>query len=340
MKKVLIIAEAGVNHNGDIKLAKKLVDIAKNANADIVKFQTWITEDIMDTSAPKAVYQTANDGEGNQYDMAKKLELSFEQFREIKKYCDQKNIIFLSTPDEKKSLNFLVDELKMDLIKVGSGEITNIPFLRDIGRKGKKVILSTGMATMDEVTKAYNTLLQAGAKTVSILHCTSDYPATLDSVNLTAMNSMGKCFETEMGYSDHTLGFEVSIAAVALGAKIIEKHFTIDKNLPGPDHKASLDPDELKTFVQLIRNTEKALEGSGQKAPQPCELAIREVVLKGIYINCDLSPGDILKEEHMLYKRPVGQIPAGEFDRVVNQKVKKSITQGSPLKWDDLDLKS
>lgn len=339
MKKVLIIAEAGVNHNGDIQLAKKLVDIAKAANADYVKFQTWITEDIMDKLAPKAAYQTENDGEGSQYDMAKKLELSFDVFEEIKKYCDHVGINFLSTPDEKRSLDFLVDELKMEIIKVGSGEITNIPFLRNIGKKRKKVILSTGMATMEEVHTAYQTLINSGAVTVSILHCTSDYPAALHSINLFAMQDLEKTFNTEIGYSDHTLGFEVSIAAVALGAKIIEKHFTIDKNLPGPDHKASLDPHELKTFVQLIRQTEIALQGDGKKHPQPCEIAIRDVVLKGIYINLDLNAGDILKEEHMLYKRPIGQIPVGKFDQVVNQKVKRKITKGSPLQWDDLDIK-
>ena len=335
--KVLIIAEAGVNHNGDIKLAKKLIDIGAAAEVDYVKFQTWITEEIVDIHAPKAAYQIENDGaETSQYEMLKQLELSFEDFRILNDYAKSKNINFLSTPDDFKSLNFLIDELKLPIIKVGSGEITNIPFLRKIGKKNKAIILSTGMSSIGEVEKAYYTLIEAGAKSVALLHCTSNYPASLDSINLKAMNTLEKVFNTTVGYSDHTEGIEISLAAVAMGAQIIEKHFTISKEMEGPDHKASLDPTELKELVRQIRNIEKALKGDGTKIPHSSEIETKKIVQRGIFLNKNINEGDILTDEHLIMKRPVKNLSALDYDLVIGQIVNKNLLKGESLKMSDI----
>ncbi|MCE9538064.1 MAG: N-acetylneuraminate synthase [Bacteroidetes bacterium] len=339
MNKVIIIAEAGVNHNGDINLAKKLIDIASGAGVDYVKFQTWITEELIDKSAPKAEYQKLNDGEAtSQYEMLKALELSFGQFRELKSYCDKKNVGFLSTPDEEKSLDFLVDDLGVELIKVGSGEVTNIPYLRKIGNKKKDVILSTGMSNLGDVELAYNTLLDAGAKNVALLHCTSNYPAPYNSVNLKAMLTLREAFKTDVGYSDHTEGIAVSLAAVALGATIIEKHFTIDKTLPGPDHKASMDPNELKALVVEIRNIEMALSGNGKKEIQISEKEIKSVVTKGIYLLYDIKEGEIITENMLVCRRPAKFIASNQFDLIVGKKVSRNINKGNSLKLSDIDF--
>lgn len=335
---MIVIAEAGVNHNGDISLAKKLIDAAVNAGADYVKFQTWITDEIVSVDAPKAEYQIKNDGDSSQYEMLKKLELSFENFRELKIYAESKQIKFLSTPDDFQSLDFLADELDLDILKVGSGEITNIPFLRRIGSKRKDVILSTGMSCLGEVELAYNTLLDSGAKSVAILHCTSNYPASYASVNLKAMLTLEQAFKTVVGYSDHTVGNEISIAAVALGAQIIEKHFTIDKVLPGPDHKASIDPAELAELVKQIRNTEKALAGSGKKEIDPSEVETKKVVTKGIYVNRKMGIGDVITADVISLKRPATFIPANMYDLVLNKKVSADLQAGAPLKWDQINF--
>lgn len=339
MNKVMIIAEAGVNHNGDINLAKNLIDVAAEAKVDIVKFQTWVTEELMDYDTPKAAYQNQNDPESeNQFQMAKKLELSFGDFKELKSYCEKMNIKFLSTPDEEKSLDFLVDELKMDLIKVGSGEVTNIPFLKKVGAKKTRVILSTGMSTIGEVEVAYETLLKSGAKSVSLLHCTSEYPAPLDQVNLKAINTLKSVFPTVIGYSDHTLGIEISLAATAMGAQIIEKHFTLDKTLPGPDHKASLDPNELKLLVQGIRNIELALSGTGEKKPTKSELETKKVVQKGVFLKRALKKGEKLIEDNLTTKRPMKGIPASSFDLILNKTVNKDLNEGIPLNFSDINF--
>ncbi len=337
MKNVIIIAEAGVNHNGDMNLARELIRAAAKCGVDFVKFQTWVTDELIDTNAPKASYQLTNDGsETNQYDMLKRLELSFEDFRNLKKYADEIGISFLSTPDDILSLNFLVDELKMDIIKVGSAEISNIPFLRRIGGKQKDVILSTGMATMDEVVTAYDILHSAGAKSIAVLHCTSKYPADYESVNLKAMLSLGEQLGCRIGYSDHTVGNEVSIAAVAMGAQIIEKHFTINKLLPGPDHRASIDTQELTALVNQIRNIEKAVSGDGKKVPQLGEEEIRKVVTKGIYARYNLLPGDKFAEENLMFKRPAGEVAVDQFDLVVGKSVKREIHRGEQLRLTDI----
>jgi N,N'-diacetyllegionaminate synthase len=337
MNKVIIIAEAGVNHNGDIELAKKLIDIGAEAKVDFVKFQTWITEDIVDRTAAKAEYQIQNDGSNtSQFEMLKNLELSFDNFKELKRYSESKGVQFLSTPDDYKSLDFLSDKLDLAVLKIGSGEVTNIPFLRRFGQKKKPVILSTGMSSIGEVEKAYYTLLEAGAPSVTILHCTSNYPAPLDSVNLKAMNTLAKVFNAEVGYSDHTEGIEVSIAAVAMGAKVIEKHFTIDKKLPGPDHKASLDPMELKTLVNQIRNVEMALSGSGTKKLHSSELETKRIVQKGIYLAKDIAAGDLITDDFLIMKRPVTYLSASDYDLIIGRKASKSLNAGAALNLTDL----
>lgn len=337
-EKVIIIAEAGVNHNGDIGLAKQLIDVAASCKVDYVKFQTWITEENIDVSAPKAQYQIENDGEGSQYDMVKKLELSFNNFKELKLYCDLKGVKFLSTPDELKSLNFLVDDLDMAIIKIGSGEVNNIPFLRSVGQKQKDVILSTGMSSLAEVERAYDILMYSGALSVALLHCTTSYPASFSSINLKAMDVLKFAFKTKVGYSDHTEGNEVSLAAVARGAEIIEKHFTLDKNLPGPDHKASLDPNELALLVKQIRNVEDALKGSGKKEIHPSEIEVKKVISKGIYAREDIRKGDILTEDKLAYKRPSSGISTDFFDFVINKKTRNDIKSGSALNLQDIEL--
>lgn len=337
-KYVLIIAEAGVNHNGDLNLAKRLVDVAKNAGVDIVKFQTWVTEELLDQSAPKAEYQKKNDGEAtSQFEMLKNLELSYDDFRELKSYCEKVGVKFLSTPDEEKSLNFLVDDLGMDLIKVGSGEVSNIPFLRKVGQKGKDVILSTGMSTMDEVMIAHKTLINSGAKKVALLHCTSNYPAPYNSINLKAMNALREQFGGEIGYSDHTEGTEVSVAAVALGATIIEKHFTLDKNMEGPDHKASMSPDELALLVKQIRNVEQAIAGNGLKEPTSSEIETKKVVQKGLYWRSNLNEQSIITENDLVAKRPANEVSLLLYDEIIGKKLTKNVVAGAPLKLKDFE---
>jgi len=339
MNKVVIIAEAGVNHNGDIDLAKQLIDVASDAKVDYVKFQTWITEDIVDKSAAKAEYQIENDGDdSSQFEMLKRLELSFDNFIELQKYSDSKGVKFLSTPDDYKSLDFLSDKLNLPILKIGSGEVTNIPFLRRFGQKKKPIILSTGMSTIGEVEKAYYTLLQSGATSVILLHCTSNYPAPLDSVNLKAMNTLAAVFNCPIGYSDHTAGIEVSLAAVALGAVVIEKHYTLDKEMAGPDHKASLDPSELKQLVSSIRNIEKALKGDGLKKPHGTETETKKVVQKGIYLTKNILAGEIITDDHLIMKRPVSHISAEEYDFVIGKRAIRDLNEGEALKLNDLNF--
>ena len=330
-EQVKIIAEAGVNHNGDVNLAKKLIDVADESGADYVKFQTWVTEELIDLNAPKAEYQRKNDGDSSQFEMCKRLELSFDDFRALKEYCDGKRITFLSTPDEQISLDFLVDDLGLDIIKVGSGEITNLLYLAQIAKKKKDVILSTGMSNLSEIERALEVLWSEGAASVKLLHCTSDYPADFDGVNLNAMNTMKEAFKVDVGYSDHTIGYEVSVAAVALGASIIEKHFTLDRSMEGPDHRASLEPLELKEFVEKIRNVEVALTGSGRKVPTPAEIETKKIVMKGIYLDRDIKAGSILHERDLCFKRPVVQLGADRFKDFVGKKMTKDMKKGEAL---------
>jgi N,N'-diacetyllegionaminate synthase len=318
---VFIIAEAGVNHNGKLDLALRLCDVAKRAGVDAVKFQTFKTDKILTKTVSLADYQSENiKQEKSQFEMIRELELSYFDFEKIKQYCDQIGILFLSTPDEEDSLDFLVDRLKLVLVKVGSGEVTNIPYLRAIGKKKLPVILSTGMSTLAEVALAYNELLAAGAAHVDLLHCTTNYPCPMDEVNLNAMLTLRDAFKCVVGYSDHTLGIEVSIAAVALGAQIIEKHFTLDKSLPGPDHVASLDEQELTAMVKSIRNIEMSF-GNGIKAPNASEIKISKVVRRNIVAATNIVKGESYNNLNLLVKRSGGDgIPAIYWDLVLNHR--------------------
>lgn len=319
-----IIAEAGVNHNGNIELAKSLIDIACEAGCDAIKFQTFKADNLVIKSAQKAEYQIKNTGNNDsQYDMLKKLELSYENHKELIKYCNSKNILFLSTPFDEESVDMLYD-LGMKLFKIPSGEITNKPFLKYIAKKQKTIILSTGMSTLGEVEEALKWIYEEGNYQVTLLHCTSNYPAEISDVNLKAMLTLKDAFKVKVGYSDHTLGTEVSIAAVALGAEVIEKHFTLDKNMEGPDHKASLEPLELKKLVQAIRNIEIAL-GDGVKKPSRQELSTREVVRKSIVTCRSIEKGETITHEMLALKRPGTGLEAKYLEMILNKKATRNL---------------
>jgi N,N'-diacetyllegionaminate synthase len=323
MKHVLIIAEAGVNHNGDLAMAKQLIDAAADAGADYVKFQTFKTEKLVSPDAKRAEYQQRNmkeDGDVSQFAMLKKLELSEANHHELIAYCREKNILFLSTAFDLDSLDFL-HSLGMDLFKIPSGEITNLPYLQKIGKMNTRVIVSTGMCVMDEISDALNVLEASGTKreNISVLHCTTDYPTAMQDVNLNAMLQIAHEFDVQVGYSDHTLGIEVPIAAVALGAQIIEKHFTLDKTLPGPDHKASLEPFELKAMISAIRNIEKAM-GSGEKKPTEAEKKNMLLGRKSIHIAKDLLAEHTLRAEDFEMKRPGDGISPMRLNDVLGKK--------------------
>ncbi|MCX6050948.1 MAG: N-acetylneuraminate synthase [Campylobacterales bacterium] len=326
-----IIAEAGVNHNGDIHLAKKLIDVAVACGVDAVKFQTFSAELSISKYTQKAAYQKQGlDDEETQFDMVKKLELTYNEFRELKHYCDAKGILFLSTPDEIESADFL-SELQ-DIFKIGSGEVTNLPLLRHIGNLRKKVILSTGMATMDEIGKAIEILIDSGTNRsdIALLHATTEYPTAMEDVNLKAMVSIGTAWHVDYGYSDHTLGIEVPIAAVAMGAKIIEKHFTLDKSMHGPDHQASLNPQELKEMVKAIRNIEIAL-GNGIKTPTKSELKNRDVCRKSIVAKTKISKGGLFSVKNLTIKKPGDGLSPMLWDTLINQLSNKDYNQDEQI---------
>jgi N,N'-diacetyllegionaminate synthase len=319
--RTLIIAEAGVNHNGDIEIAKKLIDIAAAAGADLVKFQTFNAERLVTASAPKADYQiVAAEKTESQKAMLGKLELTEAMHQELILHCKLREIGFLSTGFDIESINMLVS-FGLELFKIPSGEITNLPYLRHIGKLGKKVILSTGMSSMGEIESAINALEESGTPRtkITVLHCTTAYPVPMSDVNLRAMQSIGSEFGVDVGYSDHTLGIAISLAAVALGASIIEKHFTIDRTLPGPDHKASLEPAELKSLVEGIRNIDEAL-GDGIKRLMISEIGNRDVARKSIVARVPISAGQVLSEENLTTKRPGTGISPMEWSNLVGKK--------------------
>jgi N,N'-diacetyllegionaminate synthase len=300
---IFIIAEAGDNHNGNFDLALQLVDKAAEAGADCVKFQTFVTENVISKFAEKADYQKQTTRENeSQYEMVKKLELSFEQFRLIHKYCQEKNIIFLSTPFDLDSIDFL-EEIQIPFWKIPSGEITNLPYLEKIAKTEKDIIMSTGMCTMEEIEAALSVLREHGAGKITLLHCNTEYPTPFEDVNLRAMQEMKKAFGVSVGYSDHTVGIAVPIAAAAMGASVIEKHFTLDKNMEGPDHRASLEPEELKQMVRSIRNIERAM-GSGKKQPSPSEQKNISIARKSIVAKRKIKQGEQLTEDNLYIKRP------------------------------------
>ncbi|UUX92259.1 N-acetylneuraminate synthase [Methanoplanus endosymbiosus] len=331
-----VIAEAGVNHNGDINLAKKLIDAAKDSGADAVKFQTFKAEEVVCKTAGKAQYQIENTGSSeSQYEMIKALELSDEDFTELKKYADEKEITFLSTPFDHQSADFL-EKLGVPLFKIPSGEITNIPLLEHIGKKQKPVILSTGMSTLGEVEEAIESLKSSGTTDITLLHCTTSYPAPIESVNLSAMETMRCAFKLPVGYSDHTEGITIPIAAVALGAVVIEKHFTIDKNLPGPDHKASLEPDELKAIVEAVRDVELAM-GNGIKAANDAERNNIQVARKSLVARRNINEGSVLMKDDVTAKRPGTGIPPKYFNLIIGKKMNKSLRRDEQINWFQID---
>ena len=317
-KHTFVIAEAGVNHNGDIEIAKSLIREAKKAGADAVKFQTFKAEKVMSKFAQKADYQKTNTGsEESQLEMVKKLELPYNAFVVLQQYCDELGIMFMSTPFDLDSIDFL-DRLGLAIIKIPSGEITNLPYLIKMGKRGKKIILSTGMATLDEIDDAIKILRENGTEDISVLHCNTEYPTPYRDVNLKAMNTIRERFQLEVGYSDHSLGIEVPIAAVALGATIIEKHFTLDKNLEGPDHIASLEPEELAAMIRAIRNIEEAL-GSGEKQPSESESKNMVIARKSIIAKCDIKKGEVFTEENLTVKRPGNGINPMRWYEIIGQ---------------------
>jgi len=315
---VFIIAEAGVNHNGSVDLAKRLIDVAYNSGADAVKFQTFKAENLVSKNAQKADYQKqTTDVSESQFDMIKKLELDVDTHKELIAHCQEKDIMFLSTPFDHESINLLSD-LGLQIFKIPSGEITNLPYLRHIGSLGKKVVLSTGMSNLKEVGDALNILINAGTSkdNITVLHANTMYPTPMEDVNLNAMLTMQKEFDVAVGYSDHTLGIEVDIAAVAMGASCIEKHFTLDRAMDGPDHRASLEPEELKEMVNSIRNIEKAL-GSSEKKPSQSESVNIDVARKSIFAKIDINKGDILDKKNLCVKRPGSGISPMKWDEVM-----------------------
>ncbi|MCR5468724.1 MAG: N-acetylneuraminate synthase [Lachnospiraceae bacterium] len=332
---VYVIAEAGVNHNGDIEIAKQMILAAKNAGANAVKFQTFKAHESTGTFAEKAKYQKNNDAtEESQIDMIRKLELPFEDFAVLKKLCEQNNIDFISTPDGEESLKCLVD-LGVKLIKIGSTEVTNHVFLRKIASTGKPIILSTGMSTLGEVEKALNVIYETGNKDVTIMHCTTDYPTDIENVNLRAMKTMADAFKVPVGFSDHTLSSEAAIAAVTLGAMVIEKHFTLSRFMKGPDHAASMEPGELKEYITSIRNTERLL-GDGIKRPTPNEVEIMKQTRRSILAARDLKAGTVLSEDMLVFKRPGDGVYPEYADLFIGRTVKRDLKQDEKILWGDV----
>lgn len=315
---VFIIAEAGVNHNGSIELAKKLIDVAVEAGVDSVKFQTFKTENLVSKNAQKAEYQKETTGaQESQFDMIKKLELDTDTHYELIEYCNSKNIMFLSTPFDLASID-LLNDLKLPIFKIPSGEITNLPYLRKIGALKKEVILSTGMADIGEIEDALDILTNAGTskEKITVLHANTMYPTPMEDVNLKAMQTIGKTFDIAYGYSDHTLGIEVDIAAVAMGASCIEKHFTLDNSMDGPDHKASLEPEELINMVKSIRNIELAL-GSSVKKPSKSETPNITIARKSIVASREIKKGEIFNENNLAIKRPGNGMNPMNWDEII-----------------------
>lgn len=331
-----IVAEAGVNHNGSMDIARGLINAAKSAGADAVKFQTFRAERLATRHAPKADYQKSlTDSAESQFDMLKRLELSNADHCVLADYCEKKGILFLSTPFDEESADFL-DKMGMGTFKIPSGEITNLRFLEHVARIGRPVILSTGMSNLDEVRRAVDTFKKAGNSNLAILHCVSNYPANPEDANLRAMATMQRAFALPVGFSDHTPGVEVALAAVALGACILEKHFTLDRKMPGPDHRASLDPEELTTMVRGIRTVESAL-GDGLKKPVPDEAGTADVARRSLVAASDIPAGTILAGEHLQLRRPGTGLSPSMENRVVGKIMKQFIAAGTLIRLEMLE---
>lgn len=339
MSKVIIIAEAGVNHNGDISLAKKLIDAAVDAKVDYVKFQSFKADKLASPDASKADYQAKNmqDSDNSQYNMLKSLEINHQDHLDLIAYCKGKNIKFLSSAFDGEGVKYL-DDLGLDIFKVPSGEITNYPYLKAIAKTNKLAILSTGMADIEEIKVALEVLQNNGVKkeNVIILHCNTEYPTPMEDVNLKAMLTIEKELGVTVGYSDHTLGIEVPVAAVALGAKVIEKHFTLDKTMSGPDHKASLEPNELKEMVKAIRNIEKAISGNGKKEPSKSEQKNISIARKSLHMAKDMVSGDVISESDLLPLRPGDGISPMRWNDIVGKTLAKDVKKFDKLTWSDI----
>lgn len=336
---VLIIAEAGVNHNGDIEKALEMVEKAAESGVDFVKFQTFKADTLVSKTAQKAAYQTANmnDSGSSQFEMLKKLELSDEDHKKIIQQCEKSGVKFLSTAFDIEGLDYL-KRLKLPFFKIPSGEITNYPYLQHVAGFGVPIILSTGMADITEIDNAIRVLTENGAEksSITVLHCNTEYPTPMMDVNLKAMNTIAEEFGVEVGYSDHTLGIEVPVAAVAMGAKVIEKHFTLDQTLPGPDHRASLEPEELTQMVRAIRNIEKAISGSGKKEPSRSELKNKNVARKSIHTSRKLQKGITIKETDLISLRPGDGISPMQWERIIGKKLTRDIGEFQMIKEGDL----
>lgn len=324
-RRTYIIAEAGVNHNGSIDIAKRMIDAAAKAGADAVKFQAFVPEEIACGNAPKAEYQKRTTGsKGSQLDMLKRLALDADGHRKLLGYCKKKGIAFLSSPFDMQSID-LLNGLGLPVFKIPSGEITNLPYLQKIGSMKRQIVMSTGMADMKEIDRALKVLLKAGTakKDITLLHCNTEYPTPFADVNLLAMAAMKKRFGVKVGYSDHTPGIEASVAAVALGAEVIEKHFTLDRRMKGPDHKASLEPKELEAMVRAIRNVETAL-GEGIKRPSPSEIKNRAIARKSIVASRDIKKGEAFSKENITTKRPGTGIDPMAWNKLIGKKAKRN----------------
>lgn len=326
MNSIFIIAEAGVNHNGDLETAKRLVEEAARAGADAVKFQTFKAEALVTKDAKKADYQmeTTEKAE-SQYDMLKKLELTPDMHEQLIDYCKEKHIMFLSTPFDIDSLHYLI-QCGVEIVKVPSGEVTNYPLLREVGRTGQRVIISSGMSTLEEIREAVGVLQDNGSSDITVLHCNTEYPTPYQDVNLRAMITIKKELGVAVGYSDHTQGIEVPIAAAALGAAVIEKHFTLDRNMEGPDHKASLEPEELRAMVRAVRNIEMAL-GDGTKKPSESEKKNIEIARKSIVAKCPIKAGEVFTEDNLTTKRPGSGISPMRWNDIVGKKAVRDFAE-------------
>lgn len=340
MDKVFIIAEAGVNHNGSVRIAKKLIDAAAAAGADAVKFQTFRAEKMVTREAPGAKYQMENTGSRkSQFELFRQLELPLPCYRELFLYCKKRKIMFMSTPFDEESADFL-DGLGMNVFKIASGEITNKPLIERIAAKRKPIILSTGMSCLGEVRKAVRWIRNvwkpiAKKPPLTLLHCVSNYPAKAEDTNLRAIGTLGKTFGLSAGLSDHTLGIEMPIAAAAMGAKVVEKHFTLSRKMKGPDHRASLEPDELKAMVIAVRNVERAM-GDGIKRPVDSEDKIKKIARKSLVAARDIKAGSVIKRSHISIKRPGNGIPPELIDKIINKKTRLDVKKDSLLKYSDL----
>jgi len=333
-----IIAEAGVNHNGDINLAKELIDVAYKSGADAVKFQTWKPGELTGEFSFKVNYLEKHTPESeSRFELSKRLCLSYDEFRELKLYCDKVGIQFLSTPDGFESLNFLVDELDIPIIKIGSTELNHILFLEAVGKKNRPVILSTGLGTLEEVHLAVNALRRGGGKDlpITILQCTSEYPAPPDEMNINVIKTFLKTFNLPVGLSDHSFGLEAAIAAVTLGSSVVEKHFTLDREMKGPDHAASLTPIELKEFVSVLRRV-KIMLGDGIKVPTKTEIKNIEGIRRSVVANTNLKAGSILQMKDLICKRPGTGISPAEIQLLVGSKLKRDFIKDEPITWEDI----